>query len=99
MSKLNDDALVLFIVLVAHASEQTEQWFNEGSLRTFLCQSGSLGKVLQNEKYPVTQEDWKTFANVFNLQETGIRDEVAILYVWGTCALWKKINVVRPPEA
>ena len=24
------------IVIVAHASEQTEQWFNEGSLRTFL---------------------------------------------------------------
>ena len=88
-----------FLVLVAHASEQTEQWFNEGSLRTFLCQSGSLGKVLQNEKYRVTGEDWKTFVNVFNLKETGIRDEVAILYVWGTCALWKKINVVRPPEA
>ena len=99
LSKLNDNALVLFIVLVAHASEQTEQWFNEGSLRTFLCQSGSLGKVLQNEKYRVTGEDWKTFVNVFNLKETGIRDEVAILYVWGTCALWKKINVVRPPEA
>ena len=99
LSELNDDALVLFIVLVAHASVQIEQWFNEGSLRTFLCQSGSLGKVLQIEKYPVTHEDWKTFVNVLNLQETGIRDEVAILYVWGTCALWKKINVVRPPEA
>ena len=68
-------------------------------MRTFLCQSGSLGKVLQNEKYRVTEEDWKTFVNVFDLKETGIRDEVAILYVWGTCALWKKINMVRPPEA
>ena len=99
LSQLNDSALVLFIVLIAHASEQTEQWFNEGSMRTFLCQSGSLGKVLQNEKYRVTEEDWKTFVNVFDLRETGIRDEVAILYVWGTCALWKKINMVRPPEA
>ena len=90
---------MLFIVLVAHASEQKEQWFNEGSLKTFLCKSGTLGNALKNEKYRVTEEDWRTFVNVFDLKETGIRDEVAILYVWGTCALWKKINTVRPPEA
>ena len=99
LSQLNDGAFVLFIILIAHASEQTEQWFNEGSMRTFLCRSGSLGKSLQNEKYKVTEEDWKTFVNVADLKEIGIRDEVAILYVWGTCALWKKINTVRPPEA
>ena len=94
MTQLNDNALVLFIVIVAHASEQKEQWFNEGSLK-----SGTLGNTLKNEKYRVTEEDWRTFVNVFDLKETRIRDEVAILYVWGTCALWKRINTVRPPEA
>ena len=99
LAQLNDNALVLFVVLLAHASEQTDQWFNEGSLKTILCKSGSLGNSLRSEKYQVTEEDWRTFVNVFDLKETGVRDEVAILYVWGTCALWKKINVVRPPEA
>ena len=99
LAQLNDNALVLFIVMVAHASEQKDQWFNEGSLKTYLCQSGTLGNALKTEKYKVTAADWRTFVNVIDLKETGICDEVAILYVWGTCALWKRINKVRPPEA
>ena len=51
-----------------------------------------LGMALRNEKYQVTLNDWKTFVNVHDLKETGIHGEVAILHVWGTCALWKKIK-------
>ena len=97
--QLNDNALVHVVVIVAHASEQRDQWFNEGPLKTYLCKSVTLGNALRNEKYRVTQEDWNTFVNVYDLKKTEIRDEVAILHVWGTCALWKKINTVRPPEA
>ena len=87
------------MVIVAHASEQRDQWFNEGSLKTYLCKSITLGNALRNEKYQVTLDDWKTFVNVHDLKESGIQGEVAILHVWGTCALWKRMNTVRPPEA
>ena len=83
---------------------QMEQWFNEGSLKTFLCRSGSLGKVLQIEKYPGTHEDWKTFVNVFDLlvfprdANPGRGDWCRSRWGWGcfvvVCLFWSNCESV-----
>lgn len=90
---------ILFQVLLTHESLQQEQWFNAGSVKTYICRSVYVTNAAKQIKQPFTRADWELYVRGSQEQSTQIAQQFSMLHVWGTEALLSRVCQVRPPEA
>ena len=95
----NDGKIVLFQVLLTHEVHQQEQWFNAGSVKTYICRSVHVTNAAKQSSQPLTQADWGVYVKGSKEQSEQIAQRFSMLHVWGTEALLSRVCHVRPPEA
>ena len=94
------EVLMNFIrIILVPDSQQTAQWFNAGSLSTFICRSSQIAAASKRIQQPITYELWKQYLGSSIEQQQQILRHYVTLCVWGNEALISRTCCIQPFEA
>ena len=86
------------IILVPDA-QQTTQWFNAGSLTTFICRSSQIAAASKKMQQPLTFDLWQKYLGLPEEHQQQFLQHYVTLCVWGNEALISRTCRIQPLEA
>ena len=86
-------------VILVPDSHQTAQWFNAGSLTTFICRSSQIAAASKHIQQPLTYELWQQYLGLSDEHQQQFLQHYVTLCVWGNEALISRTCRIQPVEA
>ena len=86
------------VILVPEAL-QANQWFNAGSLTTFICRSSQIAAASKKMQQPLTFELWQKYLGLPEEHQQQFLQHYVTLCVWGNEALISRTCRIQPLEA
>ena len=91
-------ATFIRVILVAE-SHQVHQWFNAGSLTTYLCRSSQIAAASKRFHQPLSIDQWQLYLSFTEEQQQQFLQQYQTLCVWGNEELISRTSRVQPLEA
>ena len=91
-------AAFIRVILVPEAL-QVNQWFNAGSLTTFLCRSSQIAAASKKMQQPLSYDHWQQYLGLPEEHQQQFLQHYLTLCVWGNEALISRTCRVLPIEA
>ena len=86
------------VILVPEAL-QVNQWFNAGSLTTFICRSSQIAAASKKMQQPLTFDLWQKYLGLPEEHQQQFLQHYVTLCVWGNEALISRTCRTQPLEA
>ena len=86
-------------IILVPDSQQTAQWFNAGSLTTFICRSSQIAAASKHIQQPLTYELWQRYLGLSDEHQQQFLQHYVTLCVWGNEALISRTCRIQPIEA
>ena len=88
-------AAFIRVILVPEA-QQITQWFNAGSLTTFLCRSSQIAAASKKMQQPLTFDHWQQYLGLPEEHQLQFLQHYVTLCVWGNEARISRTCRVQP---
>ena len=94
------EVTTIFIrIILVPDCQQTAQWFNAGSLTTFICRSSQIAAASKRIQQPLTYELWQQYLGLSDEHQQQFLQHYVTLCVWGNEALLSRTCRIQPAEA
>ena len=86
-------------IILVPEGQQTTQWFNAGSLTTFICRSSQIAAASKRVQQPLTFDLWQKYLSLSEEHQQQFLQHYVTLCVWGNEALISRTSRMQPLEA